>query len=293
MDWIDLHVHSSASDGTLSPSEVTRLAFQTGLRAYALTDHDTISGIDEAVKAADGCKLEVIAGIELSCPYKEKEIHILGLYIDSQCEELKEALSSLRAQRRERNEALLLHFNRDGFPVTKEDLIGDGDAGVITRAHFARALLKKGCVSSMDQAFRSYLDQGKKYYLPKKTIPPREALRLIRRAGGFPALAHPLQYKLGWKMTEELILSLKEQGLAGVEAYYSSHTLNDCLRLRDICRRHGLLPTGGSDFHGDNKPDIKLGRGRGRLYVPISLLEDIKMHLREEVIYDHQCQPEN
>ena len=282
MERIDLHVHSSASDGTLSPSAVTRLAAGLGLGAYALTDHDTTDGIEEAVSAAQELSLEVIPGIELSCPFREKEIHILGLFIDPRSRELSEALSFLRAQRQERNETLLSRFRRDGFLLTKEDLVGDRDSSVITRAHFARALMQKGYVSSIDQAFRSYLNQGKKYYLPKKTIPPEEAIRLIRLSGGFPALAHPIQYRLGWKETEALILSLKEQGLMGVEAYYSSHTQNDCLRLRDICRRLGLLPTGGSDFHGDNKPDIHLGSGRGRLFIPSSLLDDIRMRLKQQ-----------
>ena len=279
MDIVDLHVHSSASDGTLAPAEVTALALETGLCAYALTDHDTTDGIDEAVDAAAGTGLEVVPGTELSCLYEGTEIHMLGLFLDHHAPELGNALAGLRSDRERRNEEMIRRFQNDGFRISLEDLTAEEPDAVITRAHFARALVKKGYVSSMEQAFRSYLDHGKKYCPPKQTVAPEEAIRLIRSAGGFPALAHPIQYKLGWKKTEALILALKEAGLMGVEVYYSSHTQNDSMKLREICRRLDLLPTGGSDFHGSNKPDISLGFGRGRLRVSALLLEDIKNRL--------------
>lgn len=279
MDLVDLHVHSSASDGTFSPSEVTALALRTGLKAYALTDHDTTDGIAEAAAAAAGTGLEVVPGTELSCLAGEKEIHMLGLYLDPEAPEFAAALARLRADRERRNEEMLRRFQNDGFLLTMDDLAADEPDAVITRAHFARALLKKGYVTSMDQAFRHYLDHTKKYCPVKQTVEPNEAIRLIRSAGGFPALAHPIQYKLGWKKTEELIASLKDAGLMGVEVYYSSHTQNDSMKLQEICRRYRLLPTGGSDFHGSNKPDISLGSGRGRLRVSALLLDDIRERL--------------
>lgn len=279
MKLVDLHVHSAVSDGTLSPAEVTSLALKTGLSAYALTDHDSIDGIPEAVRAAERTSLLVVPGTELSSLYDGTEIHILGLFLSPDAPELSKALEQLRREREYRNLEMLSRLQKDGFQITLSDLNHGHPELVITRAHFARALMEKGYVTNMDQAFRLYLDHGKKYCPPKETIPPSEAIRLIRSCKGFPALAHPMQYKLGWKKTEAMILSLKEMGLMGVEVYYSSHNAADSSRLREICRRLDLLPTGGSDFHGSNKPDIRLGSGRGGLRVSELLLFDIMERL--------------
>lgn len=279
MGFVDLHVHSNVSDGTLSPADVTRLALEKGLDAYALTDHDTTDGIDVALEAARGTSLEVVPGTELSCIYNGKEIHILGLYINHRSPSLSGTLTQLRKDRDNRNVEMLARFREDGFLITKEDLNGTDDGAVITRAHFARALMQAGYVSTMDQAFRRYLEHGKKYCPQKKTITPPDAVRLILEAGGFPALAHPVQYKLGWAKTAEMVEALKDMGLKGIEVYYSSHTQNDSMRLKEMCLRYGLLPTGGSDFHGSNKPDISIGSGRGGLRVSSLLLDDIRKSL--------------
>ena len=282
MQLIDLHVHSTASDGTLTPTEVTKLALQCGLTAYALTVHDTVDGVAEAMQAAENTSLTVIPGAEFSSPYEGKEIHILGLYLNPHCPELLSALRQVREIRNRRNEELLALFQADGFPIKYEDLIHGNEHTVITRAHFARALLEKGCVTSVSQAFDKYLGDGKKYYRPKQMIEPEEAIRLIRVAGGLPALAHPLQYKLGWKKTEQLLSYLKEAGMMGIEVYYSSHSQSDSLHLREIASRLGLVSTGGSDFHGANKPDIHLGSGYGGLRVSALLLDNIKARLQQK-----------
>lgn len=279
MELIDLHVHSSISDGTLSPSDVVSLALSKDLKAIALTDHDTIDGVEEARRAAEGSSLEVVSGAELSCTCKGKEIHMLGLFIDHTSDALKSALLFQRAKRIRRNEEIIRRFAEDDMFLTLEDLNGNNPGTVITRAHFARVLLQKGYVSSVDQAFKKYLDHGKKYCPPKETFTPEEAIALILAAGGFPAVAHPMLYKLGWRETENMILDFKKMGLKGVEVYYSSHHQYESGRLREICIAHGLLPTGGSDFHGANKPDIQLGCGRGGLRVPALLLEDIRKEL--------------
>lgn len=279
MELIDLHVHSSISDGTLSPSDVVSLALSKGLNAIALTDHDTIDGVAEARRAAAGTSLKVVSGAELSCTYEGKEIHMLGLFIDHTSDALKSALLFQRDKRTRRNEEMIRRFAEDGILLTLEDLNGNTPGAVITRAHFARVLLQKGYVSSVDQAFKKYLDHSKKYCPPKETFSPEEAIALILAAGGFPAVAHPMLYKLGWRETENMILDFKKMGLKGVEVYYSSHRQYESGRLREICIAHGLLPTGGSDFHGSNKPDIQLGSGRGGLRVPALLLEDIRKEL--------------
>ena len=197
MKLIDLHVHSTASDGSYTPTEVVYAANDAGLTAIALTDHDTVSGVSEALNAADSLDLEVVPGVELSCIYKEKEIHILGLYIDHTSEKFNEFLTTSAQKRMQRNLTMLEAFQTDGFDITMEDLMLGNPKTVITRAHFARALVNKGYVSSPDQAFKKYLDPDRPYYRKREVITPEESIRAIRDAGGFPVLAHPCQYKLG------------------------------------------------------------------------------------------------
>lgn len=278
MELVDLHVHTSFSDGTLSPAQVVNLAFQKQLKAVAITDHDTVDGIEEACRTAEDLDLEVIAGTELSCMYHQKEIHMLGLFLDCNTPGFREALSYQRKSRNRRNMEMMRRLAEDGMSLSTEDLTGGNPDTVITRAHFARALVEKGYVKTTDQAFRRYLDHGKKYCPPKEGFTPEEAIRLILAAGGFPAIAHPMLYKMSYKEIEQMIVEFKSFGLKGVEVYYSSHCQYESRLLREICLRHSLLPTGGSDFHGLNKPDIDLGSGRGGLKVPWLLLQDIKKY---------------
>lgn len=279
MKLIDLHVHSTASDGSLTPTEVVNRAAGLGLTAMALTDHDTVSGIDEALKAAKDLDMEVIPGIEVSCIYKGKEIHILGLYIDHTNPELLSFLKEASRKRYDRNMEMLAAFNKDGFEITVEDLHCGNPKTVITRAHFARALLKRGYVSSVDQAFRKYLNPDRPYYRSRELITPEEVLNALQAAGGFPVLAHPLQYKLGWAGTEELVSMLKEHGLCGLECFHSSNNQDESGKLRKLAKKYALAPTGGSDFHGAAKPDIEIGSGRGGLRVSALYLDDIKLSM--------------
>lgn len=279
MKLIDLHVHSTASDGSFTPAEVVKLASEAGLTAIALTDHDTVSGIDEALTAAEDLELSVVPGVELSCIYMEKEIHILGLYIDHTNNDLLQYLSDAAKKRAERNEKILEAFQKDGFQITMEDLTCGNPKTTITRAHFARALLKKGYVASADQAFKKYLNPDCPYYRKRETITPESAVQAILTAGGFPVLAHPCQYKLGWAKTEELIVFLKSLGMRGLECYHSSNNQDESGKLRKLAMQYGLAPTGGSDFHGAAKPDIKIGCGRGGLRVPALYLDDIMLSM--------------
>ncbi len=279
MGYIDLHVHSSASDGTLSPSEVVRLAAGRRLRAIALTDHDTAEGIPEAAKEARQAGIELIPGIELSCAYGEKEIHILGLFIHPEEPAFAAETRALRDIRIRRNREMLQRFQADGFAITEEDLQAENPDTVITRAHFARVLTEKGYASSMDQAFKKYLRYGGPYCMRKERISPEHALTILRKNHAFPALAHIMQYKLSWAENEKLIADLKALGLMGLEVYHSSHHQGQIPRLQQLAADYGLLPTGGSDFHGLNKPDIHIGTGRGNLHLSYGLLTDIKKSL--------------
>ena len=196
--------------------------------------------------------------MELSCLYKEKEIHILGLYIDHTDKAFLDFLDQAEIKRNSRNQLMLAAFQKDGFPITMEDLVMENPDTVVTRAHFARALVKKGCVSSVDQAFKKYLDPDRPYYRKREIITPAEAIQAIRNAGGFPVLAHPCLYRLGWMQTEELVRNLKELGLGGMECWHSSNygeqqALPDGRPVQPSSHRRLRLPRGGQARYPDRK----------------------------------------
>lgn len=284
MGYIDLHVHSNASDGTLSPTQVVELAARKGLDAIALTDHDTTAGIEEAAVAAADAGIELVPGIEFSCVYQKTEIHILGLYINIHDPAFSAEIQKLLDIRNQRNAEMIRRFQADGFSITLEDLQAGNPDTVITRAHFARALVEKGYASSMDQAFKKYLQYGGAYCLRKEKISPEHAMAILTGNHAFPSLAHIMQYKLGWEENERLVAYLKELGLQGLEVYHSSHNEGQIPRLQKLAKDYGLLPTGGSDFHGANKPDIQIGTGRNGMRLSRCLLEDIKQ-FRSQQLY--------
>ncbi|MBE5989623.1 hypothetical protein BXY41_103109 [Lacrimispora xylanisolvens] len=281
MNFIDLHVHSNASDGTLSPASVVELAAQKGLSAIALTDHDTIEGIPEALEAAKSLPLEVIPGIELSCVYLGEEIHILGLYVDLADKNFITETDTLKDIRMKRNTEMIRRFQNAGIDITLSEVQAGNPDTVITRAHFARVLLEKGYVTNMDQAFKKYLSYSGPYCPRKEKITPEHAMKILRDCNASPVLAHPYQYHLGDKKTEELVSYLKEMGLHGLEVYHSSNNQYESGKLKKLAKKYQLFPTGGSDFHGTNKPDIDLGSGRGGLRISALLLDDIK-RIRQE-----------
>lgn len=276
MNYVDLHVHSNASDGTMSPEEVVAYAASKQLKAIALTDHDTVAGLPRAKRAAAGFPLELIPGIECSCFYEGTEIHILGLYIDDTAPSLVNGLKHFVRIRESRNENMLKRFQEDGFAITMEDLTCGNPDTVITRAHFARVLTEKGYVSSMDKAFDKYLQYGGRYCTRKEMVTPDQVMELLRQSGAWISLAHPMQYHMGYGQIEALVSQLTELGLNGLEVYHSSQNPYQSSKLKEIAKKYGLLPSGGSDFHGSNKPDIDIGTGRGGLRISYSLLKDIK-----------------
>jgi hypothetical protein len=278
MQLIDLHVHSSASDGTYAPAEVVRLAKEGGLRALALTDHDTIDGLAEAVAAGPRYGVEVIPGVEVSARFPGGSMHILGLGLNFPNGHLNERLAVLKRARAERNPQIIAKLNALGIKITLkqvEKLSGQGQMG---RPHIARALMEAGYVRSIQEAFDLYLRYDGQAYVPKFRFPPAEAIAMIREVQGVPVLAHPFTLNLGsaaaLKNTLEELMAL---GLAGVEAIYSDHTPEqEALYLR-LAGELGLLVTGGSDFHGDNKPEVSLGRMPGQeklTYERVEALQD-------------------
>ena len=276
-DHIDLHTHSNASDGTCTPTEVVQRAAQKGLRAMALTDHDTVSGVEEAMNATTALSLpiQVIPGTELSVAYKKQDIHIVGLFVDHRNKAFQDMTQLLIRRRLERNKEMIRRFNTNGIPVTYEELTQGNPNAVITRAHFARYLVEHQIVKIPNEAFKKYLDPGCPYFIPREYIQPEDGIEIIRKAGGVPILAHPLHYKLPQKELEALIVRLKDAGLMGIEVKYSNHTLQDEYYVGQLASRFHLLASGGSDFHGANKPAIDIGTGRGNLAVPYEYLENL------------------
>lgn len=279
---IDLHVHSNHSDGTLSPEELVALAAQTGLSAFALTDHDTVSGIAKAKAAADttGASVTVISGTEISAAYKSRDIHILGLFINETDPVLTAALEDAVTARDARNERMAERFRALGIPLTLEELRLLNPDTVITRAHFAKYLIEHHHVKNSEEAFKRYLNYDAPCFVPREYMQPERAISLILQAGGIPVLAHPLLYKLPPTELEALLQRLKDAGLAGLEVYYSSNTGFDEQICYSLANRFDLLMTGGTDFHGANKPNLYLGTGRNNnLNIPDSLLEPLYRHL--------------
>lgn len=282
---IDLHVHSNHSDGTLSPEALVALAKDSGVSAFALTDHDTVSGIQKA-KAATlqdaSSPLTVISGTEISAAYKNRDIHILGLFIDETNPALLQALDEAVQARDARNETVAKRFRELGIPVTTDDLRSINPDTIITRAHFAQYLLAHHHVTSWEEAFSRYLGYDAPCFVPRTYMEPERAITLILQAGGIPVLAHPLLYKLPPAELETLLKRLTDAGLKGLEVYYSSNTRFDEQICYSLANRFGLLMTGGSDFHGDNKPNLYLGTGRNNnLVIPETLLEPLYQYLHQ------------
>lgn len=278
MRLIDLHTHTTASDGSFTPSEVCQLAIDKNLAAIAITDHDTVSGVAEAVQygAEHSADIEIIPGVEVSCEYQGREIHILGYYMDYMNPALSEPLDAVKEARLKRTLDMCRLFQEDGIDMTLEKLQAGNPKTVITRAHFARVLLEEGICKTKDQVFKSYIGEKNKYYIPNPNISCEEAMRIITTYGKAAFLAHPLLYKLGYQQIEELIVYLKSLGLTGIEAYHSSNNSYESDRLRNIAAKHGLLVSGGTDFHGVIKPDIQLGSGRGGMRITEGILTRIK-----------------
>ncbi|MDO5344595.1 MAG: PHP domain-containing protein [Lachnospiraceae bacterium] len=276
MKRIDLHVHSTCSDGTFSPASLAEYAARKGLQAFALTDHDTLEGIPEAAKAADACGIELIPGIEFSTAYQEQDLHILGLDLDCSNPVLLEEIGQLQEERKRRNQKMIDKMAADGINISKEQMIAAFGDTLWTRAHFARYLEQTGYVTHMWDAFQTYIGDHCPYYIPREKTSPFHIVRLIRDTGGIPVLAHPFQYHLDEEGLTVLIKALKQSGLLGIEAIYSTHTKAQENEIRKLARNFGLCISGGSDFHGANKPDIDLGTGKGNLEIPYELLERLR-----------------
>ena len=259
---IDLHAHTTASDGSFSPTELVAQASALGLAALAVTDHDTVGGLPEAISAAAESGLELIPGVELSVEDESGRFHLLGYLFDPQNAPLRETLAHLRENRALRNTQMAQKMAELGLPVTMEDVRAEAgvDADVIARPHFAQALLRKGIVTSVKEAFDKYLATGKPLYQPKDVLTPHDAISLLHNAGGLAVMAHPGLVALNAEALAARVATLAaDTGLDGIEAYYSQHSPAQTAQFLALAGQHNLLVTGGSDFHGAPKPHVKLG----------------------------------
>lgn len=276
---IDLHIHSTCSDGTDSPEKIVNLAKEANLKAFALTDHDSFDGISQAKSHAEALDLEFIPGVEVSCQhpyYENKSCHVLVYFVEDSSEPISSLLKQLRKDREQRNEKLVKRLNELGYEITLDEVAHYAKGKEIGRPHFAQAFVDKGIVSTVDEAFQKILGDDSPSYVKKAKVALSEIAKVAVDSGGAAVLAHPLRLKVQWEKLEELFHQIKDFGFTGVECIYGDYSPNERETLLKLTEESGLIPTGGSDYHGTNKKGLFVGTGRGDLNVPYELLERLK-----------------
>jgi len=264
---VDLHIHTVYSDGTYTPEQVIQLAKKLGLVAVSITDHDSVEGIEEALKAGEKIGVEVIPGVEMSTDVGQDEIHILGYYLNWKQKEFLSKLESFQQARIKRNDKLLKRLKKLGMEINPRELDRLAPKGVISRLHIARSMVERGYVNSIDEAFEKWLNPGKPAYVERLRVSPFEIIALILEVGGIPVLAHPFLSR-----RDDLIPRLIDAGLKGIEVYHSTHDLAITRHYMEIARRYDLIITGGSDCHGEAKGEVLMGK----VDVPESVLLELK-----------------
>jgi 3',5'-nucleoside bisphosphate phosphatase len=271
---IDLHTHSNCSDGSDSPEHLVELAAEAGLSAMALTDHDTVEGLSAAAARAGELNIELIPGIEFACHTPERNVHILAYYIDPDDSTLRNALAEQRSLRKQRNEHLLSVLNSLGYEITMDAVAKASGSGTTGRPHFAKALMDAGYVKSIEQAFTELLADGGPAYVERREFMADEAIELIHASGGLAVWAHPMRNKDVNDMNSTLEWLVAHE-LDGIETYYSLFTGDHHRYIKNAAKRHNLVATGGSDYHGSYKPDLSLGTGRGNLSIPDEIVNQL------------------
>lgn len=275
MQIIDMHVHTSKSDGTYTPEGVVRLAQKVGLKAMAITDHDTVAGVSCAQKAAEGSRLEIIPGIEISVG-NMGSTHILGYFVDTNNRDLNNVIKLVQNGRKERNYELIEKLRRQGFRITYEDVAKFAKTDVVGRSHISQYIQVTGQTDDSRYFFKKYMADGGLAFVHRGTVAEKQGIEAILSAGGLPFLAHVTYFKMSYIEKEKVIKRLISYGLKGIEGFYSNYTLEDEVFCDYICRKYGLLKSGGTDFHGTRRRGVYLGTGRGNMCVPYDLLDPIK-----------------
>lgn len=301
---IDLHTHSNKSDGSYTPTELIDYAIEKGITALALTDHDTMEGVEEALGHADiinhragldgeqaailngdkammGKGIEVIPGIEVTADYNGKDIHIVGLFVDKNVPGFDKQLKDFKDSRDLRNIKMCKLLNEHGIDISMEEMEAEYPNQVITRGQFSRQLLKKGYTKSLPEAFERYIGDHCDCYVPREKITARQALDFIHSGSGIAILAHPTLYHMSNDNIEKLVAFLKEQGVDGIEGKYTTYTSSEERMVKELAKKYELQISGGSDFHGAAKPKTDLGIGHGKLYIHESILENLKAYRAE------------
>ena len=261
---IDLHVHTTASDGQYTPAQIIEKASEKNIKVIAITDHDSFAGVNEAMTAGEKLGVKVIPGIELNISFPTGEFHLLGLGINNPSDSLKCIVENVIKYRNERNQAIISKMNEDGVQITLDELLADFPNTVIGRPHFAAELLKHGVVKTRQQAFDQYLGRGRKWYTPRICTNLDEAIVAIRESGGVPVVAHPMSLYLSWGKLPDMLKDCYDKGVAGIEAFHPGARVTECLRLEELGRKIGFIITAGSDFHGEKiRADRKLGHTCG------------------------------
>ncbi len=264
---VDLHVHSTASDGTLRPHECVQKAVDIGLKAISITDHDTVEGIDEAIEASTMYSdFDFVSGVEISTEYHNTEVHVLGYLIDHYCTDLKIFLSKMKTEREDRSKKIVKKLNEIGMKINFNELQNNVKGGTIGRPHIAQILVHRGYTKTIQNAFDKFLSKGRPAFVPRKKICPEEAIQIILKAKGLPVLAHPMFLK-----NRQQITTVLDLGFVGVEVEYPNQSLEFKKWLRLTAKDMGLVSTGGSDFHGEFK-----GTRLGEHTVDISIINDLK-----------------
>ena len=276
---IDLHCHSIFSDGTDDPETLAKLADAAGLKALALTDHDTLDGLPRFLAAQPQVQTRLIPGLELACRFMNMELHILGLFIDPLDPLLQSRIDDMRCRREERNDRMVKRLQSLNIPITLAEIFKLAPTRLVSRVHFAKALVNRGAAGSRQDAFSRIIGDGCPGYVPFRTLTPVEAAQWITEAGGAAILAHPGRTAVRGFRWEEAMLELKRQGIVGFEAYYGEYGPSEQRYFCELAQKLDMVPTGGSDYHGEYKQGLSLGTGRGNLHVPDEVLVALEARL--------------
>ncbi len=273
---IDLHLHSTYSDGTMTPAELVRLAAGLGLSAVAITDHDTVSGTEEALSEGTRCSLEVVPGLEISVEYKGMNLHLLGYFFDWRNGRLVETLEMLQTSREVRNKKIVSKFQEMGIDLSADELQDEAGEGVAGRPHFARLLVKKNIVKTTEQAFARYLKAGRCAYVSRFVLEIREAIEILHEAGEFAVVAHPLQIPCSMSELSGILRELKHLGIDGLETYYPTQRGDAFKKIRALAQQYQLLETGGSDYHGDTRKGTSIAGASKNFLVPDEIMNTLR-----------------
>jgi predicted metal-dependent phosphoesterase TrpH len=273
---IDLHTHSTFSDGSYTPSELAQMASEAGLTAMALTDHDSTKGVAEFLKACEGTGVRGIPGVEISANVDKGTLHMLGFFVDHESEEFDVSLGRIRRGREDRNVEIVKKLCDVGFELTMEEVAAYAGEDVVGRPHFAKAMIEKGYVKDKGEVFNKYLGKGLPCYAERFRFSAEQSISEILKVGGVPVLSHPFTLMLAGAELRNFIGGLADMGLCGMECYYPEHNAARTKEYLGIARDLGLEVSGGSDFHGEINPKIQLGRGFGNLDIPDELVEKLE-----------------